>query len=503
MTPPDPKREYANFFAQLLPALEAARKIDAELDRHLAHRFRALEYLRTDELGLSRIIADLLDLRHAHGQGPLYLEVLLDEFRETLGLEFPGGEPELSEAEAVREFPTRNNRRIDICVKIPAGDRTFHLAIENKPYASDRKNQIRDYLDYLHTTSGDAFLLIHLSPNGEGPDESSLLRDEVPRWRGDAGERATPSGQPGSAGHPRLVVMTYVGATDDATDGGTDTADPFEGMRSGWSLADWLAACARRSNPERLRWFLRETETFVRQRFGDSTMATDTEQRALREHLLAHPDQLSAAQVVHEAWPAIQAAVGKRFLEHLRQQIEAHLSDSLGDIEVRCKYDHTDRWGLHLWIYRESWRTYDLHRVARVGRGRYDHPIRQTAVCLEAGGDRGTSPFDWFYGVRAGQVKADMDEARRHRLVTDLRRAIEQEPALNNGVWRESPWWPVSCSADARWVDWRHLLQRLGEESKSGAGGEITDYYVSRIVALANTAIPIIDQIEGTPHRTA
>ena len=499
MKPPDPSREYADFFARLLPALEAARKLDAELDRHLAHRFSALEYLRTDELGLSKIIADLLNPRHAHGQGPLYLELLLDELRDTLGLDFPVGEPQLDEAKAVREFPTRTNRRIDICVKVPAGGRIFHLAIENKPYASDGKNQIRDYLEHLHEVSGDGFLPIHLSPHGEGPDDSSLPRDEIPRWQGDTGGRATPPGSPGAGRHPRLAVMAYAGVTDD---GGDETADPFEGMRSSWSLADWLAACARRSHPERLRWFLRETEMFVRQRFGDTPVATDSEQRALEEHLLAHPDQLSAAQVVHEAWPAIQQAVGKRFLEHLRQRIEAHLSDSFRDLEVRCKYDPSVRWGLHLWIYRESWCTYDVHRVPKVGRGRYDHPIRQTTICLEGGGDSGTSPFNWYYGVRAGQEKADMDEERRARLVTNLRRAIRQEPALDNGKWGESPWWPVSCPADERWGDWRRLLKPLLEESESGAGGEVTEYYVSRLVALAKIAIPIIDRIEEIPHST-
>lgn len=501
MTPPDASREYADFFARLLPALEAARKIDAELDRHLAHRFIALEYLRTDELGLSRIIADLLSPRHAHGQGPLYLELLLDELREALGLEFPAGEPQLDKAKAVREFPTRANRRIDICVKIPAGDRTFYLAIENKPYALDRKNQVRDYVEHLRATSDDCFLLIYLSPNGEGPTDFSFSRDELPNWRGDISGRM-PSGQRGAGRHPRLAIMAYAHVTDDAIDGGDDTADPFEGMRSSWSLADWLAVCARRSEPERLRWFLRETEIFVRQRFGDTPVATDSEQRALEEHLLAHPDQLAAAQVVHEAWPAIQQAVGKRFLEHLRQRIEAHLSDSFRDLEVRCKYDPSVRWGLHLWIYRESWRTYDLHRVPRVGRGRYDHPIRQTTICLEGGGDSGTSPFNWYYGVRAGQEKADMDEERRARLVTNLRRAIRQEPALDNGKWGESPWWPVSCPADERWGDWRRLLKPLLEESESGVGGEVTEYYVSRVGALAKIAIPIIDRLEEIPHST-
>ena len=43
------------------PRLKAARKRERERDRFHAPRFNVFEYLRTDELGLSRVIADLLE----------------------------------------------------------------------------------------------------------------------------------------------------------------------------------------------------------------------------------------------------------------------------------------------------------------------------------------------------------------------------------------------------------------------------------------------------------
>ena len=206
---PEPRQRYFNFFARLLPVLEAARKLDAELDRHLAHRFSALEYLRTDELGLAKIIDDLLNPQYAHGQGPLCLELLLDELRETLGLELPGGDPELSQARVVLELRTRNDRRIDICVKVHAGARAFHLAIENEPYAHDQKKQIRDYLEHLHATSGDSFLLLYLSPNRDGPADLSLPRHELPtlarrRKRADVTVRAAGRWSASALGHHGL-----------------------------------------------------------------------------------------------------------------------------------------------------------------------------------------------------------------------------------------------------------------------------------------------------------
>ena len=52
--------EYKPFFNELQPRLETARMLQRELESNLAQRFNVFDYLRTDELGLSRIIADLL-----------------------------------------------------------------------------------------------------------------------------------------------------------------------------------------------------------------------------------------------------------------------------------------------------------------------------------------------------------------------------------------------------------------------------------------------------------
>ena len=69
--------EYERFFAELVPRLEMARDLERKLGRKLAHRSNNLDYLRDDELGLSRIIADLLNPKASHGQGVLFLQTLL------------------------------------------------------------------------------------------------------------------------------------------------------------------------------------------------------------------------------------------------------------------------------------------------------------------------------------------------------------------------------------------------------------------------------------------
>ena len=46
--------EIGRFLDEIAPRLETARVLEHELDRNLARRFNVLDYLRDDELGLSR-----------------------------------------------------------------------------------------------------------------------------------------------------------------------------------------------------------------------------------------------------------------------------------------------------------------------------------------------------------------------------------------------------------------------------------------------------------------
>ena len=66
--------QVAAMFDVLPNRLSAARAVQRELERLLASRFNPLDYLRTDELGLSGIVADLLDPNGPHGQGGTFLE---------------------------------------------------------------------------------------------------------------------------------------------------------------------------------------------------------------------------------------------------------------------------------------------------------------------------------------------------------------------------------------------------------------------------------------------
>ena len=182
------RRRYLQFFAELSPRLDTAKALERELDRQLARRFNVFDYLSTAEVGLSSIIADLLNPEARHGQGTLFLRTLLDELTEIRH------RPDLDtnftkRISVVTERVITNKRRLDISVEIPGSDGTYCLAIENKPYADDQPNQVKDYLAFLQREYADRFLLIYLSPTGQGPSRWSLPcenwtsgRAALPSW---------------------------------------------------------------------------------------------------------------------------------------------------------------------------------------------------------------------------------------------------------------------------------------------------------------------------------
>ena len=108
------------FFAELAPRLETARDLERELDRKLAQRFNVLDYLRDDELGLSRIIADLLNPKARHGQGTLFLQTLLSLEGLKNTQHWPG--LDRNQISVVVERKIAANRRIDISVHIGGTD---------------------------------------------------------------------------------------------------------------------------------------------------------------------------------------------------------------------------------------------------------------------------------------------------------------------------------------------------------------------------------------------
>ena len=499
------RRRHQQFFVQLNPVLDAARKLERELDRHLAHRFNVFDYMGEDhpgELLLSRIIGDLLNPAARHGQGTSLLEILVDALPAESGT--PKPRPDLSNPVRVQlERVIPKKRRIDITVDIATGAGPWCLAIENKPFAGDQRDQVWDYLKYLEKEYEDRFLLIYLSPRGEGPTRHALPREELPRWRG------------------RFVVMPYWGDSGSADreeeyaqadesgledEGGTDADgakagdeaddapedeqalpdDVFADFRIPFSLADWFAASRRQCHADRLRWFLRDAEAFCRQHFGGHSMATDSDTQAIQDYLFANPNQLATAQTVSDVWPKLKAELCGGFLEHLRVEVQRRVQeqpDIAADLQVECRYAGEAKWSNFLWLYRVGWPPWD-------GKAKGHPPLEGcTGVVLQP---VGPGPNHWRWGVQHPLDKNKMaarDKERREALEDRLRRALEPGGTLL--------WWPYVRQVSDEMTRWDSLLPDLYREWKDG-GGPITDYYVDGMMDLAINAIPVIDEIERT-----
>ena len=453
--------EYERFFAELTPRLEMARDLECELDRKLAHRFSVLDYLRDNELGLSRIIADLLNPKARHGQGPLFLQTLLS----LEGLKNAQDWTDLGRRQisVVTERRIPGDRRIDISVHIDSTDEEpYCLAIENKPYAVDQESQVKDYLEYLGEKYDERFLLIYLSPTGAGPSEKSIHKTKLDEWK------------------DRFAIMPY-------HEGPVEQADKFDAFRIPHSLADWFGKCRRNCEVDRLRWFLHDAQVFCQRTFGERIMTTDSETKAVRDVLLSNPENLAIARTVYESWPAIKEEICKKFLERLCRCVERKAREKMpqfaDDIRVGWKYRGERRCVNCLWLYLASWTPYKVEKVEQ------SDSDRRTAIRLEADGK---GPNGWCYGVSSPvsvEKMTDRDTERRLRLDAELKKEL--------GYSRDDRFWPWWNWVDQRYKDWDYLIADLHVERTKEAGDEVMKYFVDALVTIAVKATPIINKIEG------
>ena len=437
------------FFNELAPRLEAARTVERELNRQLARRFNAFDYLRPDEQGLSKMIRDLLDPEGPHGQGQIFLRLFLEKVGFDCGAD-------MRNSRACVELEIEGRRRLDVAVRID--DDRHCLAIENKPFAGDQEDQIKDYLDWLRKNYGDRFLLIYLSPRGEAPSGSSVepadLRDEA-----------------GNATRT-FRIMPYHRAEDGAGD------DEFAPFRAGFGLADWLRECREHCDVERLRWFLREAETFCEREFGGSAMTTG-EHEMIKDFLLADDRNLATACAIQPALRKIDEEISRQFLETI--------ADRLVALGYRSISNYSDkRYGSWVQADLPHWRHYQDAPEPECAR---------TGLRLEAWKVRGNEQY-WYIGIRSPVRKSKMSEdglKRRKRIEERLRRIGESK-----NIWPDHGSWPWYVCVGEQYKNWDLLIPDLHRELQQN-GGEITDYFVNKFVEIAKFAVPILDDVEGNP----
>ena len=319
----------ARLFRILGPRLAAAKDVERELDRALATRFNPLDYLHTKELGLSRIIADLLDPSAAHGQGAAFLT----RFLKRLDGVVPNGPVTVLDPAQVETRCERpiNGGFLDISVEIGAGGAApWCIAFENKPFAADGEGQVQAYLEFLRSRYPDRFLLIYLSPHGGMPSEWSL---------------------PLGACRDGLATLAYCPRTEADAEAGTERQLDF-------ALTDWLRECGLSCDIDRLRWFLRDTENFCHKTFG-GIVTTDRERNEARDFMLESEDNLLAAIAVLDAYPETRNEVIRGFLKRVYERVDRDLEqESLQGGYYFAGQQKKDG----VWVYRSSW----IHEDSRL-----------------------------------------------------------------------------------------------------------------------------------------
>lgn len=168
--------ELGLFFTTVGRLVDLAEKRQREIDKRLATGFNVLRLIEPDENKLSDLVKNLLDPKGTHGQGDVFLRLLLDQLG--LGDHAASADKAVVEREAWTFGITRFRRRIDVLVRAEV-----LVAIENKLDSLEQKDQVKDYLEHLQHETGDRrYCLIYLTPNGRLPE--SLNPEEIQQFQG-------------------------------------------------------------------------------------------------------------------------------------------------------------------------------------------------------------------------------------------------------------------------------------------------------------------------------
>jgi hypothetical protein len=246
---------------------EARKKFSAQL----APEFNLFDYLRDDEMGVSKIIADLLDPKGNHGQGDAFLQVFANKLEHEWIVQ-------TNDWQVVTEQQANGQRRIDIYMESPLGV----IGIENKPWAADQNRQLHDYADYLDNkargTRGRKWLLIYLG-NSE-PSEDSISKSKR-----EALERS-----------------------------GNFASITFQ------QVVEWLNACAGLTKAIVVRIFIEEFSKFVRNNInGEPDMSEENE---VIDEIRKSSENIASAIYVSNAMKGLKEQLLTIFHDDLKRGLE-------------------------------------------------------------------------------------------------------------------------------------------------------------------------------------
>ena len=282
-----------SFFAALGWNFSIWQQAKKSLEMHLASEFSVLALTRPNEPTLSAIIAELLNPNGKHGQGELFL----NEFLNLIDRKQLQGSSRVNVTCEDRLGTLSGTRRpIDITLDFEG---TYCIGIENKPWAREQPNQVRDYSSQLANRYPDKkWLLVYISAIGAEPD--SIEKEDK--------ERLLRSGN--------LLVLSY--AID---------------------FRRWLETCHLRCKAEKIRWFLMDFIEFVGREFPSGTeeeggiMASRDFADVLASCVLTSQENFKLAGLVHAHFDEVRRRVIVPFTEALTHELYQRLDPQQWSIE--------------------------------------------------------------------------------------------------------------------------------------------------------------------------
>ncbi|MDO9051764.1 MAG: PD-(D/E)XK nuclease family protein [Methylotenera sp.] len=257
------------------------KKANELFSDRLAPNFNIFDYLRTDEMGFSRCVASLLNPTGTHGQGSLFLEDFLkridkDLFLTELDNHWTG--VEVKGCQVGLEKQANGQRRIDVYLRFKNGE---IIGIENKPWAWDQKDQLKDYAQFIEKEAKcRKWLLIYLSNNDPTNSEYSINKEQR--------EKLEKSGN--------FIWLDYS------------------------ELIEWFEYCSQKSKALVVRVFIEELAKFTRMKINGALDMS--EEKEIKNIILKSKENIESAFHISKAIKAAKVDL----LEKLRIDLNESLT---------------------------------------------------------------------------------------------------------------------------------------------------------------------------------
>jgi hypothetical protein len=158
--------DYETILLEVKSRIDLHKQFKEAYNKQLAIDFNLFNFFKIGENKVSELLVFFINPKSSHGQ----YDAFIKEFLRILA--FNVKDEAISEITCEKGID--NKRRIDLYIRFKSGE---ILAIENKVWAKDQHNQLKDYSNYLEKKTH-SYKLFYLNPYGHSPSEDSITEDE-------------------------------------------------------------------------------------------------------------------------------------------------------------------------------------------------------------------------------------------------------------------------------------------------------------------------------------